>query len=121
MLHPTRAQADRVGDRDTRARAVCDDDETVQPEEVAATVRLRVEPLPEVPRARPDEEPAEPSTHGGAELRAQRVEQGLDPPPQRLQSDVAGEAVRDDHVRSALEEEPALDVAREAEVGSAKE
>ena len=43
MLHSSGGEANRVGDGEARARAVCDDDETVEAEEVPAPIRLRVE------------------------------------------------------------------------------
>ena len=41
---PRAPETDRVRDRDARARAVRDDHQTAQPEQVPAAVRLRVEP-----------------------------------------------------------------------------
>src|SRR6188472_2788034 len=121
MLDTTRAETDGIRDRDSRARAVRDDHETVQPEEVATAVGLRIEPLPKLPRAGSDEQAAESPSDGRAELGAQRVEQRPDRPLQCLQRDVSGESIRDDDVRAAVEQEPALHVPLEAKVGRAQE
>ena len=46
MLHAAGRQPDRVRDGNPGAGAVRDDDEAVQPEQITAPVRLRVEALP---------------------------------------------------------------------------
>ena len=92
-----------------------DHHEPAQSEEVATPCGLRIEARPQLPRRRPDEEAADLAAHAGAELGAERAEQRPDRPLERLQRDVAGEAVADDDVADALEQLPALDVALEAE------
>ena len=52
---------------------------------------------------------------------AERVEQALHGSLERLQRDVAGEAVRDDDVRVTLEQRPPLGVPAEAEIRGAEE
>src|SRR5262245_61369359 len=121
MLDTTSTETDRVRHCDPRARAVRDDHETVQSEEVTAAVGLRIEPLSKLPRAGSYEQAAESPSHGRAELGAQRVEQRLDRPLQCLQRDVSREPVRDDDIRAALEQEPALHVPLEVKVGRTQE
>jgi hypothetical protein len=98
MLDSACAETDGIRDGNARARPVCDDDEAVEAEEIAATVRLGVEALTEPSRTGTDEQPAEPPRNGRAELRAQRIEECPDRPLQRLQSDVSGEPVRNDDI-----------------------
>ena len=72
--------------------------------------------LAQPPGGRADEQPAELPGRGRGDLRAQRVEDGADRPLERLQRDVAGEAVGDDDVGGAREDVAALGVAPEVEV-----
>src|SRR5512134_815066 len=121
MLDPAGPQADGAGDRHTRARSVCDHDEPVEAEEVTAAVRLRVEALTKPPCTRSDEQTTEPPGERRAELRAERVEEGLDRSLERLQRDVPRESVRDDDVRPSLEEQSPLHVPGEPEICRAQE
>ena len=68
-----------------------------------------------------DEEPAEPPARCRLELGAQRLEDAPDRSLERLQRDVPREPVRDDDVRVALEQPPALGVPRERERARAQE
>src|SRR5262245_33233956 len=120
MLDAASPEANGIRHRDAGTRAVRDHDESVESEEVPAPVGLRVEARAKPPRARPDEQTAEPATERRAELRAQRVEQRLDRPFERLQRDVPREAVRDDDVRPSLQEQPSLHVPREVEISGSK-
>src|SRR5207253_3343412 len=99
VLDAPSAQPDRVRDGAPRRVPVRDHDESAQAEEVCAAVRLRVEPLAQAARRRPDEQAAELARRGGRDLLAEGVEQVLDRPFEQLQGDVAGEAVGDDDVR----------------------
>jgi hypothetical protein len=60
VIDTERSQSDRVRDRNARARAVRDDDETAEPEEVSAAVGFGIETISDPPGSRPDEEPTEP-------------------------------------------------------------
>src|SRR5687767_14599910 len=99
MVDSTGSEPDRIRDRDTRARAVRDDDQAVEPEEIATPVRLRVEARAEPSRSGTNQRSSEPSTSGARKLRAKRVQEALHGPFERLQRHVAGEAVGDDDVR----------------------
>jgi hypothetical protein len=59
MVDASRGKHDRVLDRDPGARAVRDDDESAEPEEVGATVRLGVETASNSLGSWPDQEPTE--------------------------------------------------------------
>ena len=92
-----------------------DDDEPAQPEKVRTPVGLRVEPLPQSPRRRPDEQSAELPPQRGGHLCPERIERRLDRPLEELERDVSREAVADDHVSGAREQVSPLRVADEAE------
>src|SRR5206468_9901136 len=95
--------------------------EPAQAEEVGAAVRVGIEALAETPGGRTDEHPAEGARSAGGDLLAQRVEQGADRPLDRLERDVAGEAVGDEDVRGALEDVAPLGVAAEVEIGGGEQ
>ena len=98
-----------------------DHDEPAQAEEVGAAVRVGIETRAQPPRSGADEEPAEGSGRAGRDLLAQRVEQGANRPLDRLERDVAGEAVGDEDVGGALEDVAALGVAAEVELGGGEQ
>ena len=62
VLHSPSSETDGVGDSDAGARAVRDDDQTVESKEVATAVRLGIETLSNPPRSRTHQRAAEPAT-----------------------------------------------------------
>src|SRR2546430_17205768 len=93
-----------------------DDDEAAQPEEVRAAVSLRVEAVAKPSRSRPDQQAAELAERGGRDLSAEPLQQDRDRPFERLQADVAREAVGDDDVSRLDEQLAALAVAGEVQL-----
>jgi len=59
VIDASGSQTDRIGNADTRARAMRDDDEAPKAEKVAATVGVWIETAAHSPRRRPDEESPE--------------------------------------------------------------
>ena len=80
-----------------------DHDEAAKAEEVAAAVRVRIEPCAKPSRGGADEQAAELASRRAADLRPQRLEDAADRALERLERDVAGEAVADDDVGVPLE------------------
>jgi hypothetical protein len=111
-----RAEGDRVGDRRARARAMSDDHEPSQPEQIGAAVGIRVEPLAQAPRSGTDEETAELPARAFLDLLSELVEKRLDRPLHELERHVPREAVADHHVGGMREQLAALDVADEVEM-----
>src|SRR3712207_1764662 len=111
-----RGEPDRVLDRSAGGITVRDHDETAQAEKVGAAVGIGIETGTQAPRCGADEQAAELAARRRGDLRAQARERGGDPALERLQGDIAGEAVADDDVGRAGEEVAPLDVAGEADV-----
>src|SRR5262249_36962649 len=64
VVDATGREPDRIGDRRRRRVAVRDHGEAAQAEEIRASVRVRIEPLAQLPRRWADEEAAESSGRG---------------------------------------------------------
>ena len=92
-----------------------DDREAAEAQQVGAAVRVRVEAGAQPAGRRPDQQAAELSPRGRADLVAQLVEELLDRPLEQLQRDVAREPVGDDDVGGSAEQVARLGVAGEVE------
>src|SRR5438105_5815806 len=116
VVDAARGEADRVRDRGARRVAVRDHGEPAEAEEICAAVGVGVEPVPEPPGSRANQQAAELAARRRGDLGAQRVEDRADRPFERLQDDIAREAVGDDDIGGAAEDVAALGVAGELEV-----
>ncbi len=98
-----------------RRVAVSDDCEPLEAEQIAAPVRVGVEPTAQAAERRTDHEAAERPSSRGDDLLAQRLEHGPDRALEHLQRHVAREAVADDDLGRALEQQAPLDVPDKAD------
>jgi hypothetical protein len=78
VLHSARRQTDRVRDRLPARVAVRDDREAAEAEEIGAAVGVRIEPCPEAPGGRPDQQTAEPAASRRGDFLTERVEELAD-------------------------------------------
>src|SRR5918994_4421475 len=121
VLDAAGREMDRARDRAARGVAVCDHREAAQPEQVGASVRVRIELAAQPARRRPDQQPAQLPTRRRGDLFAERVEHRVDRPLEELERDVAREAVADDDVGRPGKQVPALGVAGELELAGREE
>src|SRR5437763_2253348 len=80
VLHSPPRQPHGVRDRAARGVPVRDHRNMPEPEEVCAAVGVGIEALPEPPRGRPNEQPAELPSRRGGDLGAQRIQNAGDRP-----------------------------------------
>ena len=94
-----------------------DNRKAAQPEQVGAAVRVWIEPVAQAARRGADQQPTQGSALTGFDLLAESGEDAPNRPLERLQDDVAGEAVANDDISGALEQVAALRVPLEVEIG----
>src|SRR6476646_2269169 len=116
ILDAAGREPDRVRDRAPGGVSVGDHGEASQAEQVGAPVGVRVEAVAELPRPRPDQQPAELSQRSRGELLAEGSQQARDRSLEELEGDVAGEAVGHDDLPACGQEIAAFRVAREGRV-----
>src|SRR6266566_3161391 len=116
MLDAAGGEADRVRYRQTAGAPMRDYGQPAQPEQIRASIGIGIETLAEPARGRPDQQTAELGPSAGGDLVSQGTEDSGNRPFERLENDVAGEAVANDHVGGPFEQVAAFGVAPEVEV-----